>query len=165
MAGKKPGPKKRHKGMWKPGESGNPDGRPPKEKNQLSDELLTAAEGSFVYYDETGTRRRVKKSEFISGLIISALTTGEFIFYPTEQDGEIRHVTVDSSEIIRLVNFYFSRLEGTPQKKEDDSKDEVTGAEVTEEQLDEIRQSRWVNASDQINEALGFDDEPDDSTE
>lgn len=167
MAGKKPGPKRRHSGQWKPGESGNPAGRPPKDKskNQLSDDLLNAAEGTFTYYDEEQKLRRVKKSEFISGLIISALTTGMFVFYPTTHDGVIREVPVDSAEIIRLVNFYFSRLEGTPTKKEDDSKDEVKGADVTEEELDEIRSKRWEGALDQIEEALGFDEEDSDQTE
>lgn len=143
--------KRSHSGQWKPGESGNPRGRP-KKKNILTESLTEAAQSTFEYWDGP-TKRRKKKSDFITELILDALTTGYFVFPPNEPEGRETRVAISSSDLMKLIQFYFSRLEGTPKRFEEDKEDDSKKG-VTPQELEQIKEQRWKDAREQIKELL-----------
>ena len=148
--------KKGNSGMWQPGQSGNPAGRP-KRKNVLTEGLEISAQSTFAYWED-GKQKRRKKADFITDLVLGALTTGFFEFPAADEGAEKLRIPVSSSDLMKLVQFYFSRLEGTPKKVEPEPEDNIEKMELTPEELEEIRKDRWEGALDQIAELIDGED-------
>ena len=112
-------------GAWKPGQSGNPKGRP--KKNQaLSAILAKSSKKNITLIDEaTGQERTVTRNEMIAEILMTAITLGRIVFPLLNGETEkTPDFVLDTSEWIKLTDFYYKRVEGNPGTKSPDVDDE-----------------------------------------
>jgi hypothetical protein len=94
---------------WKPGQSGNPKGRPPKSR-ALTDLLEKA--GSTTRADVDGVKRNRKR--ILARMLWEFVTTGQAAF----PDGQVVKAD-DSDDWLAAVRFLYSQIDGPPPKEID----------------------------------------------
>ncbi|MBW2559233.1 MAG: hypothetical protein JRE40_00110 [Deltaproteobacteria bacterium] len=151
--------------LWKPGQSGNPAGRPKSNKSRELAGLLTRAGNKrFKFIDEQGKVRRSEYNEFIAERIMDALSTGQVTFPRENLEDHPVVIRLNSSEWMKLVDFFFKQVDGlVPKAGELDKSDdtEINSSDIAKK-TEEVRQSRWDSVIAQLGEAI--DDEGSDQT-
>ena len=92
-------------GTWPKGQSGNPKGRP--KKNRALTEILERAGSKIVEYDG----KRVSGKRLIARLLWQAATTGECKL----PDGESL-IVKDFSDWLGVVKFLYAQIDGLPKQ-------------------------------------------------
>ena len=96
-------------GTWKPGQSGNPKGRPP--KNRALTELLEAAGEKTIQYN--GGKYKTARKRIIADLAWSLATTGE-----AELPGG-KKLKLDPKDWMSLVKWIYQHIDGAPRSEVD----------------------------------------------
>lgn len=147
--------------LWKPGQSGNPAGRPKSNKSRELAGLLTRAGNKrFKFVDEKGKRRTSEYNEFIAERIMDALSTGQVTFPRENLDGDPVTIRLNSSEWMKLVDFFFKQVDGlVPKAGELDKNDDDAEMKTSEiaEKLEGVRKSRWDDVLEQLSEVIDDD--------
>ena len=95
---------KRHSGMFKPGQSGNPKGRPPKER-ALTD--LLSKQGAKTILDVDGKKR--SQNRVLARLLWELATTG-IVTLPNGQEV----VAEDFGDMMKVWMFIYRHIDGPP---------------------------------------------------
>lgn len=146
--------------LWKPGQSGNPAGRPKSNKSRELAGLLTRAGNKrFRFYNEQGKRKTSGYNEYIAERIMDALSTGQVTFPRENLEDVPVTIRLNSSEWMKLVDFFFKQVDGLVPKageldKEDDT--EIDSSDIAKK-LEEVRQERWNSVVTQLGEAIDDD--------
>jgi len=93
-------------GSWKPGQSGNPRGRP-KKKRTLTEILARA--GSKTIEDADGKRRSGKR--IVARLLWQAATTGVVQFPDAKET-----IVIPLSDWLGIVRFLYGHIDGPPKQ-------------------------------------------------
>ena len=93
---------------WKKGQSGNPNGRPPKIRS-LTLALKDVSEGEV--YNIKG--KSIRRKDLLAEMIWQSLLEGKTVF----SDGRVLPVE-DTGEWVNLVKFVFTQIDGPPVKQE-----------------------------------------------
>lgn len=93
-------------GSWKPGQSGNPKGRP--KKSRALTEIL-ARGGSKTIEDADGKRRSGKR--IVARLLWQAATTGVVQFPDTKET-----MTIPLSDWLGIIKFLYTHIDGPPDQ-------------------------------------------------
>lgn len=96
---------------FKPGQSGNPNGRPPKEQS-LSHILSVVSEETSNL--TSGSPKKFTYNVILAHYIWQAAIFGEFKF----RDGR-KVVFEDASDWLKLVKWIYTRIDGTPRQAVD----------------------------------------------
>lgn len=88
---------------WKPGQSGNPNGRP-KKKRALTDVLERSLSHAVVLPDGT----KINGKRYIADLIRQGLTTGAIVLASGET------ITVGTEDFFILLKFIYNHIDGPP---------------------------------------------------
>jgi len=97
------------KGNWKPGQSGNPAGRPPKGRALTA--ILEQAGGKTVEVKgPDGTTKRVTGKKLLAELVWQVATTGSV----TLPNGETKKVE-DFDDWFAAVKFIYQHIDGPPK--------------------------------------------------
>jgi len=154
--------------LWKPGQSGNPAGRPKQNKSRELAGLLTkAGTKRFKFTDDTGRNRSIEYNEFIAGRIMEALSTGQVTFPPGIMEEAVPVVIrLNSAEWMKLVDFFFKQVDGlVPKSQElDKTEDDTVDSSELAQKIEITRQTRWGDVLTQLDELIDDDgsEEPDD---
>ncbi len=95
------------KHLWKPGESGNPNGRPP--KHRALTEILSKAGSRTVEYEG----RRISGKRLVARLLWLLATTGKAAM----PEGAV--LMVSPSEWLDVVKFLYTQIDGPPKQEMD----------------------------------------------
>ena len=155
--------KKAPSSAWKPGESGNPAGRP--KKNHALSAILATASKKNLHILEEGVVRKLTRNDLIAEILMVAVITGT-VSFPIfcNKDGvpeetETPALILDTGEWIKLTDFYYKRVEGNPGTKVAEVDDDKYDG-LTPEEAEEIAKERWKAVAPALAEALsGFDGE------
>ena len=148
-------------GAWKPGQSGNPKGRP--KKNQALSAILATAAKKNLYIKVEGIVKKITRNELIAEILMESVVTGTVTF-PQLYDADEEELEIsepfnlDSSEWLKLIDFYYKRVEGNPGTKTPE-KDDDKWEGLTKEEAEEISKKRWDSIGPQLVEALTLDEE------
>jgi len=147
--------------LWKPGQSGNPAGRPKSNKSRELAGLLTRAGNKrFRFVDEKGKKRTSEYNEFIAERIMDALSMGKVTFPREGVDDTPVTIRLNSSEWMKLVDFFFKQVDGlVPKAGELDKNDDDAEMNTSEiaEKLEDVRKSRWDDVIEQLSEVIDDD--------
>lgn len=100
-------PVKEHKrGAWKPGVSGNPNGRPP--KRRALTELLNVASGRRISYG-LDHKSKTSRKRFLAEAVWRLLTEGEVEFTNGEK------LKLNGREYVQLVQWLYNHMDGPPR--------------------------------------------------
>jgi hypothetical protein len=103
-------------GRWKPGESGNPKGRPPK---GLALTELLESELNKTALDIDGKRHQNKR--ILARVAIEAATTGSVTFTKVSKTGEAHNVTerIDPRDWMTWAKYVIDRIDGPAKQRVD----------------------------------------------
>ena len=93
---------------WRPGQSGNPRGRPPK-RRALTDMLERAGRLKLAGASETAQKQMVQR-------VWEGLSTGRMTF---TDSGGVRVVDLNAAEIIQLAKLVLAQVDGPPKSEMD----------------------------------------------
>lgn len=96
-----------NKGRFRPGQSGNPSGRPPKSR-ALSD-LLASTIGKTILVDG----KRIAGKKLLAGLVVEGLTTGKIQFPNEDKPSQL-----GMRDWIEFVKWFYQYVEPPVQKHE-----------------------------------------------
>ena len=97
-------------GRWKPGESGNPKGRPPKGR-ALTDILEKTGSKMVDVVHPDGSVKRVSGKRLLGAMVWEAATTGQV----TMPDGTIKQIE-DFNDWLTVAQFIYKHIDGPPPK-------------------------------------------------
>jgi len=98
---------------WKPGQSGNPKGRPP--KSRALTELLEKAGGKTVEYGG----KRISGRRLLARLIWQAVTTGEVVLPGVDADGNALKLVFGPADWFDAVKWLYTHMDGPAPKAGD----------------------------------------------
>lgn len=144
---------------WKPGQSGNPAGRP--KKNHALSAILADASKKNLFIKVDGVVKKVTRNDLIAEILMLAVLNGQVIFpLHCDKDGNEEDqrppLQLDTSEWIKLTDFYYKRVEGNPGTKPVEKVEDTSG--MTKEEAEALGKKRWDEASSQLQEALTTDE-------
>ena len=147
-------------GAWKPGESGNPAGRP--KKNHALSAILADVAKKNLYVKIDGVIKKLTKNDLIAEILMNAVLTGQVQFpLHCDIDGNEEEqrppLALDTSEWIKLTDFYYKRVEGNPGTKPKEEVEDTGG--MTKEEAEELGKRRWESVSSQLDESLNHSEE------
>ena len=137
---------------WQPGQSGNPKGRPKKDK-ALTAVLSNAAASSLTYYDENGKKKTRRRADIIGEMVLEGVIFGKITFRKESEDDDEITLELTSNDWRNLVQWYFNRVEGlAPKGKEEEPEvDEDEQLDIRKE-MEELADKRWSNVKNQLKE-------------
>ena len=97
--------------QWKPGESGNPNGRPPKGR-ALTEILEKTGTKTVEIQQEDGTVKRVSGKRLLGQMVWEAATTGQV----TMPDGTAKRIE-DFTDWLAVAQFIYKHIDGPPPMK------------------------------------------------
>ena len=118
--------------LWKPGQSGNPKGRPPKARALT--EILERAGSATIEVEG----KRISGKRLVARLVWEALTTG-VLSLPIEAGAPPVRRVICSDEWITLAKWVFAQIDGPPRAEIDVTSD---GKSLRPELTDEERIAR-----------------------
>ena len=147
-------------GAWKPGESGNPAGRP--KKNHALSAILADASKKNLYVKIDGVVKKLTRNDLIAEILMNAVLTGVVQFpihcdQAGNEEPKRPDLPLDTGEWIKLTDFYYKRVEGNPGTKPKEEIEDTSG--MTKEEAEEIGKKRWEAVSPQLIEALEHSEE------
>lgn len=88
---------------WKPGQSGNPNGRP-KKKRALTQALDASLSKTITLPDGT----KINGKRYLAKLAFDAITTGEIVLANNNK------IVLSPEDMLMFWKFYFSQIDGPP---------------------------------------------------
>lgn len=98
---------------WKPGQSGNPKGRPPKQRA-----LTTILEKAGNRTMPVGDKRKGRK-HVLAEMLWSAVTTGKLIFPAESEADEPKVLELDGDDWFDVVQFLYKHIDGPARSEVD----------------------------------------------
>lgn len=99
--------------VWKKGQSGNPKGRPPK------DRALTAILESAGNAKVEGVDKAFARKKILADLLWQAAVTGQVVFPTPDEKGELQKMPVLGSDWLSVVQFIYKHIDGPPKAELD----------------------------------------------
>ena len=97
---------------WQPGESGNPNGRPPKQRALT--EILERTGSQTLEVNG----KRLSGKRLAASLIWQGVTRGEVLF-PQGSDGKQARLELGARDWLDLVKFIYAQIDGAPKAEVD----------------------------------------------
>jgi len=99
-------------GTWKPGRSGNPNGRPL--KNRTLTTILEKAGSKTVYYEG----KKVSGKRLLARLLWNAALTGKARL-PEDAEGQIKTISLSPKDWMDLAKWIYIQIDGPPRAELD----------------------------------------------